>query len=228
MKDQPLGWEYLLFAELLNDYIKECEDVKRDLVYRNPLGERIVLEDPIEIVYWIKEHVRLLESIAQFMARLMNEAFRKAVGEPGQSGDAEHIRYVAKKFIEGYKSIIEWRLKFFSLNVDPTFSKLLNLTSDLASNVIKETEEFVIRVHKEVNEVFNSSFKDEEGRVIRFNVDLGIPDSSEFAYSGASRHLIPFESATQFRFIPPPDSGGFRHGNPAQTATPRGGISDAG
>jgi hypothetical protein len=58
--------------------------------------------------------------------------------------------------------------------------------------------------------------------------ELPIPMLSIGAYSGASRHLIPFESATQFRFIPPPDSGGFRHGNPAQTATPRGGISDAG
>ena len=47
-------------------------------------------------------------------------------------------------------------------------------------------------------------------------------------YSGASRHLIPFESATQFRFIPPPDSGGFRHGNPGQSATSLRSISEAG
>ena len=39
--------------------------------------------------------------------------------------------------------------------------------------------------------------------------------SAPIAYSGAIRHLIPFESATRFHFIPPPDSSGFRHGNPA-------------
>lgn len=180
MKDKPLGWEFLLFAELLNDYMKECEDVKRDLVYENPLGESIALEDPIQIVNWVQERLRLLKSITYFMTRLINEAYRKAIGEPGQSGDAKHIYYVAKKFIEGYKSIIEWRLKFFTLNVDPTYIKFLNLTSNLASNAIKETEAFVIRFHKEANEIFNSSYKDEEKKVIRFSIDLGIPDSPEF------------------------------------------------
>lgn len=180
MKDKPLGWEYLLFSELLNDYIKECEDIKRDLVHGNPLLERIVLEDPIEIVRWVKEHFNLLESIIHNMTRLINDEFRKAVGEPGQLGDAKKINYVAKEFIEGYKSIIRWRLRFYTLNIDPSFSNFLNLTSNLASNAIKETEEFVKRFYKETNEIFNDSYNDEEGRTIRFNINLGIPDSPEF------------------------------------------------
>jgi hypothetical protein len=180
MTDKQDGWEFLLFAELLNDYMKKCENVKRDLVYGNPLGERIVLENPTQIVSWVKEHFSLLESIVHSMTRLLNEELPIAVGKRGQPGDTKHIHYVAKRFIEGYKNIIEWRLKFLSLNVDPTFGKFLNLTSNLALNAIKETEEFVSRSHKETNEIFNSPYYTEEKRVIRFKIDLGIPDSSEF------------------------------------------------
>ena len=50
MTDKQNGWEFLFFAELLNDYMKECENVRRDLLYGNPLGERIPLENPIQVI----------------------------------------------------------------------------------------------------------------------------------------------------------------------------------
>ena len=177
IKNKPRGWEHLLFAELLNDYMKECENVKRDLAYGKPLRERIVLENPIQIVNWIQEHVIRLQSIVDFITRLINEDYPLAISKEGQSGDARHIHYISKNIIDGYKNIIEWRLEFLSLDVDPTFNKLLNLTSHLASNATKEIEEFVIRFHKETNKIYNNP---EEGRVFRFSIDLGIPDSPDF------------------------------------------------
>jgi len=132
------------------------------------------------MISWAKKHFSRLRSIVELMMRLLNEEFPVAIGKSGQPGDAKHINYIAKKFIEGYKDIIEWRLIFLNLNVDPTFSTFLNLTSNLASNAIKETEDFVIRFHKETNEIFSDSYNNEEKRVIRFSINLGIPDSPEF------------------------------------------------
>ena len=177
IKDKPRGWEHLLFAELLNDYMKECENIKRDLVYGKPLREKIVLDNPIQIVNWVQEHVIRLQSIVNFMTRLINEDYPRAIGKEEQSGDARHIHYIAKNIIDEYKNIIEWRLEFLSLDVDQTFNKLLNLTSHLASNATKEIEEFVIRFHKETNKIY---YNPEEEGVLRFSIDLGIPDSSEF------------------------------------------------
>lgn len=46
--DKPRGWEYRLFAELLKDYIAECENIRRDLIYGVSFGKRIALKSPME------------------------------------------------------------------------------------------------------------------------------------------------------------------------------------
>jgi hypothetical protein len=44
------------------------------------------------------------------------------------------------------------------------------------------------------------------------------------AYSDASRHPIPIQSATPFRLIPPPCSDPKRHPIPKHSATPEKGL----
>ena len=112
---------------------------------------------------------------------LLNEGLQIAFGAPGQPGDAKHIHYIAKRFTDGYKRLIEWRLEFLTLNVDDTFSRLLELTSIMATNAIKEIEDYATCIHKEINHIFDNIGQYNEGTEIRLTLTLTAPDTTEIS-----------------------------------------------
>jgi hypothetical protein len=179
MIQKPIGWEYRLFSELLKTYIKKHKDIRRDLSYGVSFGKRRVLKDLKDVVEWIKQHLSYIKNTVTSSMKLLNNGLPIAFGEPGQPGDAKHIHYIAKRFTEGYRKLIEWRLEFLSIDADDDFAKLFALTSAMASNAISEIEVFTEHAHKEVSRALDNIDKYEEGTVLKFTLTLTVPDSRE-------------------------------------------------
>jgi hypothetical protein len=134
---RPQGWEYRFFAELLKEYIEKHYDIRRDLFYGVSFKKITVLKNSIEVYDWILQQFNNIITTMQYSIKLLNEGLPIAFGEAGHPGDAKHIHYIAKRFTEGYKKLIEWRLEFLALDVKDDFNRLLDLSSQMASNAIK-------------------------------------------------------------------------------------------
>lgn len=178
--DRPKGWEYRFFAEVLKDYIGKHEDIRRDLSYGVSFGKRTVLKNHIEVADWVLQQFSHISNTIASSSKLLNEGLPIAFGAPGQTGDAKHIHYVAKRFTDGYRRLIEWRLEFLTIDVDDAFSRLLSLASLMATNAIKEIEDFANNTHKEINHIFDNIDKYKEGTEIRLTLTLTCPDTTEF------------------------------------------------
>jgi hypothetical protein len=76
--------------------------------------------------------------------------------------------------------MIEWRFKFYTLNVDDEFGRLLELAFQMATNAIKEIDDYATRIHKEINRIVDYIDKYEKGTEFNFILRLTIRDSTEF------------------------------------------------
>ena len=177
--DKPRGWEYLLFTELVKSYIEDFENIKRDLTYRVSFGKRIGLDNPATIAQWVSQHCNHISNTVATLVKLLNEGLPVAFGAPGQPGDAKHIHYIAKRFTEGYRKLIEWRLEFLTIDVDDHFDRLLDLASRMATNAIQEIEDFAKRSHEEIRHVFDNFDKYEEGTTIKLTLTITVSDTTE-------------------------------------------------
>lgn len=178
--DKPCGWEYRLFAQLLKDYIERYADIRRDLFYGVSFARRTSLDNYIEVADFISKQCKHITATVTSSTKLLNEGLPIAFGERGKPGDVKHINYIAKRFTQGYKRLIEWRLEFFALDVDYRFNKHLALTSLMATNAIREIEDYANYVHKEIKYVFDNIDTYEEGTKIRLILTLTLPDTAEF------------------------------------------------
>lgn len=178
--DRPKGWEYRFFTEVLKDYIGKYEDIRRDLSYGVSFGKRTLLKNHIEVAYWVLQHFSNISNAIESSSKLINEGLPIAFGAPSKPGDAKHIHYIAKRFTDGYRRLIEWRLEFLTIDVGKAFSRIMSLTSQMSTNAIKEIEDFANNTHKEINHIFDNIEKHKEGKEIRLILKLTCPDTTEF------------------------------------------------
>lgn len=108
--EQPRGWEYRLFARVLQDEISACRELK--LRYRNAYtlgrGERVSIRD---ITEWSSPRINELERVADVLNRAINSDLPKAFGAPGEPGSVEVIVSTALLIGEAYREALEWSLR---------------------------------------------------------------------------------------------------------------------
>ncbi len=177
--DKPRGWEHLFFIQLVQNYIDDFEKIRKDLQYGITFGKRVVLTDLPTITQWISQQISRIDNSIKGSVRLLNEGLPIAFGEPGEPGDPKHIQYIAKRFAEGYKELIEWRLEFLRTDVDDQFVKLLDLLSKIATNAIREIEDYIKYINGEVNKIIENIDHYEAGTTINLTLILTIPDTNE-------------------------------------------------
>lgn len=179
--EKPFCWEYRLFSELLKDFIAGYADVRRDLEYGVSFGKRTALKDISSLTTWVLQELSHITKTIDSSTKLLNQGLPIAFGEPGQAGDAKHILYITKRFTEGYRRLIEWRLEFLNIDADQDFDRLLALTSAMASNAISEIEEFAEYAYKEINRAIENIDKQEGDNVLKLTLTLTVPDSGELS-----------------------------------------------
>jgi hypothetical protein len=177
---KPLGWEYLLFAEVFRDGIRSLQDRRYDYDYGFNLGPVIQFSAPNELFNWLSTHVMWMPRIVQALQKLLNEALPAAFGAPGVAGDALHIAYVAKRSIKTYETAIEWALEFKRLHAPDEFHRLMDITSGLTKNIIQEISDFAERAHEKINSGVSKAATEGGKTDMVLTLNMTTPDMTEF------------------------------------------------
>ena len=108
--EQPPGWEYLLFPQVLQDEIDGCAELKDAYTCGIALGppEHI----PVSAIQaWTEPRMKELDRLVADIESAINVRLPPAVGEPGEPGDLREIVAVARFVGARYRETIEWSLR---------------------------------------------------------------------------------------------------------------------
>jgi Domain of unknown function (DUF4062) len=175
--ERPPAWEYLLFAEVLQDELKALGDVKRDWLYNFAIGLGSCLK-PSRLLEWFQDKTSEASRITDSIASITNQALAVALGPPGVSGDPEAIVYAATRLAAAYRNALEWKLDFERIAVPNELERLRSLAGGLCNNLVKEIEEFSQTTKKSITEAL-ASVRKGLGAEVCITLKLTCPDLAE-------------------------------------------------
>lgn len=187
--EKPKGWEYLLFAQLLQDSIESYAIKKLDVELGISYGEIIFLQDVKEILKWIQLKLDLIQNTIQHITAAINFGYTKAIGKFGEPSDISRMIHLTKRIGDGYSQLLEWKLQFLRVEVKSEFNRLIELISELASNSINEIENFSKNLYSQVENLIRNE-EDHRGTTVEITLTLTIPDCKElYQEIGRIRYL---------------------------------------
>ena len=108
--EKPIGWEWLLFAQLFNDNIRGHNAKRLDTELGISFGEPIILNGIQDTYSWVSSRVSWIVNTIQQLSKALNYGFIKAVGEMGEPGDINRIIHLAGRLGDGYEELLDWKL----------------------------------------------------------------------------------------------------------------------
>ncbi|MGA9098074.1 MAG: DUF4062 domain-containing protein, partial [Methanotrichaceae archaeon] len=177
--EKPPAWEYKLFCQVLSDEISRMADIKRDLNYGLTFGKSVSIDDPAEIFKWGARKSGEMKLFLESANVLLNVAFPKAVGAPGEPGNVEEIAYIAKRLAESYRSILEWTAEFRHIQVKEEFSHLMELFAFMSHNAIEEMETFPINYRRKIDDALQQYEETKQSQSFKFTLTLTCPNNTE-------------------------------------------------
>lgn len=177
--EKPRGWEWLLFAQILQDKIQSFSSKRLDVELGVSLGEPVVLNEIHEVASWVSSRFGWISRTITQLAKALNTGFVKAVGEPGEPGDIKRIIHLASRVAEGYEQLLDWKLQFLRVSVDEDFERLIRIASEYSTNAIEEMEEFSSNLYSTLEGHLANAHTYEEGTVITLELTLTAPENEE-------------------------------------------------
>lgn len=116
----------------------------------------------------------------------------------------QHIIYLAKRFGDGYKKLIDWSLEFKNIKTNSEYEKIVYIISQFTKNTIPEIEAYSEDIYKTVNDFHAESHKysSENPKKVTMVLDLTAPDTTllneEFARLTNKLKLKKLSDATKF------------------------------
>lgn len=175
--EKPGSWEYLVFAKVLQEQIRLQESKRLDAELGISFGPLILLADSGSAMDWISEKFAQLGKAPKQMSLIIDSGFEKAVGKPGEPGDIKRIVHLASRIIDGYAQVLDWKLEFSRLTVEPELERLIQLTSSFSTTILRDIEIFSEGLYERVQHaVANHS----SGEVVNFTLTFTSPNVKEF------------------------------------------------
>lgn len=178
--DKQLGWEWLLFAQVLSDSISSYQSKRLDCELGISYGEPIVLKEVSEVCNWVLSRLTWMQQTINQLSGALNSGFLKAVGEPGEAGDIARIIHLATRISDGYYQLLDWKLQFYRVDVDEDFQRLIDLMSEFSSNSIRELEEFNDGLLPKIKGILENIKSYEVGSIVNIELTLTCPEMSEY------------------------------------------------
>lgn len=178
--EKPIGWEYLLFAQLLQDNIELYFQKKLDVELGISFGEPIILKEVSEIIKWTQIKLDWISNIARQITAAINSGSIKALGNFGEPSDIPRMIHLTKRIGDSYNQLLEWKLEFLRVNIDDKFKRLIDLLSELASNSIKEIEVYSNSLYSQIENLIKNS-ENYRGTTVELTLTLTVPDSNELS-----------------------------------------------
>lgn len=179
--EKSIGWEWLLFAQVLADEIASYSSKRLDTEFGISFGEPIPLEEVHDVTTWVSSRFAWISTTTEQLSRALNTGFIKAVGEPGEPGDLKRIVHLAKRIGNGYEQLLDWKLQFLRVSCDDEFETLMKLASKFSSNAIQEIEEFSAHLYTTIEGHIQNIDAYEKGTVITITLTLTVPDIEPFS-----------------------------------------------
>jgi hypothetical protein len=185
---KQFAWEHRLFSQVLSDEISESFAIKKDLKYGLILGQQTVpLHDISQMKKWVNTKCDNLLFLIEALKRIVNVALPIAVGGLGEPGNADEIVYIARRFGQVYRQILEWTGEFQRIQADSDYLRVLDILSRASRNIIFELEDFSIRLQQQLSEVCKKHESSNEPQSLQITLNLTCPDMSDL--SDALQHL---------------------------------------
>lgn len=175
--EKPSGWEYLVFAKILQERIQSLKSKRLDLELGVSFGSVINLKDRMTAHSWLTTKCTQIIQTTRNLSQALNSGISKAVGAPGEPGDIQRIEHVASRIADGYEEAINWTLEFHRIEVNHELEKLMKLTANLSSNMLSEIEEFSAESYGRIQHALEHHT---HGDVLKLTLTLTAPDMTEF------------------------------------------------
>ena len=177
--EKPKGWEYLLFAQILNDEISALYQKRLDVELGISFGQTFQLKERLDVTSWVSETLFAMVNTTSQIERAINDGLIRAVGEPGEPGDAQRIYHLAKRVADAYEQLLDWKLKFYRVSTPDPFKRIIELTSNIPNNALNEIESFSKSLYGTLQDHINNSASYPAGTVINVTLKLTIPPADE-------------------------------------------------
>jgi predicted house-cleaning noncanonical NTP pyrophosphatase (MazG superfamily) len=177
---KPVAWEHQLFSQVLSDELCHLVTLKKDLDYGLVLGRTVRLHNIAETFDWITRKVHEIVTFVESVGKLVNVVLAKAVGAPGEPGNAEEIVYAGRRLATAYRSILDWTVDFKHVQVDKEFDRIFEIVSRLPRNIITEIEDFSTKLQQKLSEAIRQYESTKEPLSLNITLDLTCPDTSDY------------------------------------------------
>ncbi|MGL1956961.1 MAG: DUF4062 domain-containing protein [Colwellia sp.] len=176
--EQPTGWEWLFFAQLLKDNIDLHRYKQLDTELGISYGDIISIGEETD---WLQTRFNWMTNIIHQMSESLTNGYVIAIGEPGTPSDIERLIHLAKRLGDGYESILDWKLQFLRVSVEnEDFELLVSYAAKFATNAIQEINDFFNNTYSDIKNIINNMDKYEEGEQVTLTMTIGEPDSEDF------------------------------------------------
>lgn len=171
------GWEYRVLAKLMRERVQAQDSRRMDLELGISFGPIVHLKDRQEALTWIGRKISEIMHVPNQISTALRTGLEKAVGPPGHPGDIRRIVHLATRFADGYLEAIEWALEFRRVDVEEDLARLMELSANLSSNIIREMREFAEGLPERIDHALKNP---PEGNKASFVLTLTVPDLSAF------------------------------------------------
>lgn len=137
--DQPPGWEYLLFPQVLQDEIDGCAALKQAYLRGAASGPPEQVAKPA-FQAWADPQLKRLDRLVAEIESAINVRLPPAFGSPGEAGDAREIVAVARLVAARYREVIEWSLRVRSAAGPKGFDRVLDAMARFPDAVLATVE----------------------------------------------------------------------------------------
>jgi hypothetical protein len=176
---RPDGWEYLLFASVLERGRAELEPKWHDH-QMPPYTEMRSVGDVGEASDYLAEEFNRLTLMLEAMMRVFEEDAKEAAcGAPGEPGDASRIEHMANRIIQTYADMLEWARRIRAADSPPALADVFQIAPDLATQPLQQFRSFFEVTVREIDRVpaFMAGDPSPDAPLkITLSLDMGVDD----------------------------------------------------
>jgi hypothetical protein len=171
--ERPRGWEFLLLAQVIRDEVDSTRHLREE--HEEALALELG-EDVAAPIKWAQHRLGELQRLATSLTPIMNSIALRAIGPPGQSGNADEIAFVGRAIGRVYASALNWSRRIRTANLPEALEGVRGILARFTDEVLGEIEEFAERLRRTVREALNAP-PGGEPRTVAIVLTLRLSDS---------------------------------------------------
>lgn len=143
LREQPDGWEYMLYGGSLLLLRDGHEQEYRDHILRYAPLEGEPLDSSDAVLRLEAAFPDALALVAATMRLFDPSIQERAFGRPGEPGDEALIQQLAQRTIDGYLQLMKWGMGLRSARAPTEFQTAFQLAADMVARPVEEMRAYV-------------------------------------------------------------------------------------